>query len=86
MTYLKSLKNLLRNKIFIQSDEDLNSTLNLNAQVKRYKATGLLVSVHDNAIDLELDSKKITVPINLIKKSNVIYDFNEGNEDKNGRR
>ncbi len=81
------------NRIFIQSEEDLNSILNLDARVKRYKATGLLVSVHDDAIDMELDSKKITVPINLIKKSNVIYNFEnnqanqiKGNEGKNGRR
>lgn len=65
-------------KIFIQTEEDLNALLNLDVDVKRFKATGKLLSVHDGVIDMELDSKQITVPIPLIKKSNVIFEETKG--------
>lgn len=62
-------------RIFIQTEEDLNATLELKNPVKRFKATGKLISVHDGSIDMDLDSRTVTVPINVIKKSNIIYDF-----------
>ncbi len=66
-------------KIFIQTEEDLNALLNLNADVKRFKATGKLLGVHDGMIDLELDAQQISVPIPSIKKSNVIFEETKGN-------
>lgn len=62
-------------KIFVQSSESMDPT----ASVPRYKVSGKLESVSETEITVKADGKDFVIPINNVKKANVIFDYDNAN-------
>lgn len=66
-------------KIFVQSTESMDPT----ASVPRYKVNGKLEKVNETEITVKADGKDFVIPINNVKKSNVIFDYDSLSKKKN---
>jgi ribosome maturation factor RimP len=70
-------------KVFVQSTESLIPDNPEN--YKRFKVTGFLEKVEGESVTVKADGQDFVIPIDNIKKSNVIYDYEslKGNKKKN---
>ena len=66
-------------KVFVQSTESMDPS----ASVPRYKVNGVLENVGEAEITVKADGKSFVIPINNIKKSNVIFDYDSLSKKKN---
>jgi ribosome maturation factor RimP len=69
-------------KIFVQSTESMDPT----ASVPRYKVNGKLEKVNETEITVKADGKDFVIPINNVKKSNVIFDYDSANLNKMSKK
>lgn len=65
-------------KVFVQSTESMDPS----ASVPRYKVNGVLENVGEAEITVKADGKSFVIPINNIKKSNVIFDYDSLKKQK----